>query len=249
MTPREATIQNLKNLKGQPLKEQLQYIFTSFRSTILVILAVLAIATSLIVNWAMQKDPALQLCCVDTVTDETVMNGYLQGFAQTQGIDSEKTPLQTKLMQFGQDVESDYNQYLALIAMQSEGLLDVLVADYEVALDFGYQGFLSDLTKTLTPQQLDALAPYLIYIDLALLEELDSFAGETPVFPDSAAPEKMEKPIPVAIKLQPEWSLTQTCYPTTYQNYALALFYNAGNMDNAQAFLQYILANTSAPKN
>ena len=242
MTPREATIQNLKSLKGQPLKEQLQYIFTSFRSTILVILAVLAIATSLIVHQVMQKDPALQLCCIDTITEEAVMDGYLQGFAEAQGIDAEKTPLQTKLVQFGQDLESDYNQYLALIAMQSEGLLDVLVADYEVAIDFGYQGFLSDLTQSLTPQQLDALAPYLIYIDLALLEQLDSFAGETPVFPDSAAPEKMEKPIPVAIKLLPEWGLTQTCYPGTYQNYALALFYNAGNKDNAQAFLQYILA-------
>ena len=241
MTPREATIQNLKALKDEPLKEQLHYIFSNFWKPILAVLFTLAVLTSLIVNWATQKPTVLTLCCINMISVDTDTDGYLQSFAEAQGIDTGKNAITIQSMYFDHGTESDYQYFQAFSAMQMAGALDVMVADHETIIDYAYLGYFSDLTETLTREQLEALAPYLLYMDLTFYENMDTYAEVAPVYPDPTKPEEMDRPVPVAVKLQAQWGFARAFYPHTYQKNSVALFVNAQNMANAEAFLQHIL--------
>lgn len=241
MTPREATIQNLKSLKGQPLKEQLRYIFTNFWIPIVAVSFVIVLLFSLVIHWATQKPTVLTLCCINMISEEADTDNYLQCFAQAQGIDTNKNTLMIHSMYFGHDAESDYQYFQAFTAMQMAGELDVMIADHETVIDYAYLGFFSDLTESLTQEQLQALSPHLLYMDLTFYENMDPYTEVTPIYPDPTKPEEMDRPVPVAIKLQPEWDFSKAYYPYTHHKNAIALFVNAKNMTNAEAFLQYIL--------
>lgn len=241
MTSREATLHYLKQLKGQPLKEQLSYILTNFWIPIVALFAAIVFLVSLVIHWTTQKPTVLTLCCINAIATEDDTDGYLQGFAQAQGIDTDRSVLRTEFIYLGQDSEAAYQYMQLFAAMQTVGDLDVAVAEYDIIIDYAYEDSFADLSEILTAAQLDALAPHLLYIDLSLLEKLEVYTEEAPTYPDPTKPEEMERPIPVAVKLQPDWGLSESCYPYTYQKNAVALFANAGNMANAQAFLQYIL--------
>ena len=241
MTSREATLHYLKQLKGQPLKEQLSYILTNFWIPIVALLAAIVFLVSLVVHWTTQNPTVLTLCCINAVATEDDTGGYLQGFAQAQGIDTDQSVLRTEFIYLGQDSEADYHYMQLFTAMQTVGDLDVAVAEYDIIIDYAYEDSFADLSEILTAAQLDALAPHFLYIDQSVLEIAMESPNALAEYPDPTKPEEMEQPIPVAIKLQPNWGLTESCYPYTYQINAVALFANAGNMANAQAFLQYIL--------
>lgn len=241
MTPREATLHHLKQLKGQPVKEQFSYILENFWLPIIAVLAAIVFLSSLVVHWATQKTNVLTLCCINAISSDEDTDAYLQRFATDQGIDPDQYTLRTERIYIGNDAETDYQYFQAFAAMQIAGDLDVAVAEYATIADFAYSGYFTDLTTALTQEQLTALSSYFLYIDQSLLEDAGNPTEEAPVYPDPTKPEEMEKPIPVAITLQPDWRFTTDCYPYTYEKSAIALFVNGNNADNATAFLQYIL--------
>ncbi len=241
MTPLEASIQNIKKMKGQPLKKQIEYIVTNFWLPIVVILVLIISAVSLAVHWATMKPTALSVCCVNIPSESGQLDGYLQDFAGAQGIDTQQYQLDSRQMYLGSDAEADYETVQVFNAMLAAGDMDVLVSDYETLISCAYQELCADLSQTLTQEQMDTLAPHFLYIDMAFLKTIDPFSQEEIQFPDPAKPEQMERPVPVAIMLQPEWEFTQACSPYAYKGFAVALFSNGKNAANGQAFLQYIL--------
>ncbi len=241
MTSREATIYYLKQLKGQPFKEQISYILTNFWIPIVAVLAVIAVLFSLIVHWTTHKPTALTLCCINAISEDQDTADYLQQFAKAHGINTDKYTLRTERFYFGHGADTDYQYFETFIIMQMAGDLDVAVAEDATVITYAYEGWFSDLTSILTQEQLVSLQPYFLYVDLSLLETKDELTEEAPVYPDPTKPEEMVQPIPVAIQLQPDWVFTSACYPHTYEKNAIALFANSKNRDNAEAFLQYIL--------
>ena len=85
-------------------------------------------------------------------------------------------------------------------------MLDFVVCDITSMENLAYSEFFVDLSTVLTKEQLDAYAPYLLYMDMAFLEDLkeivesENYDVEIEV-PDSTKPETMEKPIPVFINI------------------------------------------------
>lgn len=235
MTSREATIYHLKQLKGQPLKQQLSYIWDNFRIQILACLAVLLVLGSLITHWASLKTESMTLCCLNTVLDEDATSSYLQEFAQTQGIDGEKNPIIVEKIHLNGDAETSYMYLQKFFSLQMAGEFDLLITDYDNLLSTAYADSFLDLRQVLTDGQLEQLADSLLYIDLSVMDQ------ETTAYPDAYKPEEMEQPVPVAIQMQGDWELSQSCCPNSYEKNVVALFINGENMENAKAFIQYIL--------
>lgn len=241
MTSREAAIYNLKKLKGRPLKEKITYILTYFWAPITAVLATIVVLVSLIVHWASIKPTALILCCINSSGEQTAVDDYLQEFAQAQGIDTEAYELESNMMFLGMGEETSYQHAEIFSALLMSGNLDAIAADRDTVVRYAYQEAFMDVRELLTPEQLEALEPYFLYIDLSRLEEMDEFSEDGYDYPDPTKPEEMAQPVPVAITLQPEWDFTKACYPYTSGEDAVGLSAMPKNAENAQAFLQYIL--------
>lgn len=241
MTSREAAIHNLKKLKGQPLKKKITYILTYFWIPITAIIAALVLVVSLICHWASIKPVALVLCCINTSTDQAMVNDYLQEFAQSQGIDTEEYDLESHIMYIGMGGETSYQHAEIFSAMLMAGSLDVIAADRDTVVRYAYQEAFVDVRDMLTPEQVKELEPHFLYIDLSRLDEMDEFSEDGYDYPDPSKPEEMVQPVPVAIALQPEWEFTNACYPYIYSKAAVGISAAPKNAENAQAFLQYIL--------
>lgn len=241
MTSREAAIYQLKRLKGQPLKKKISYILTYFWIPITAVLAAVIFLVSLIMHWANLKPSALGVCCINSVADQAEVDRYLQGFAQAQGIDTEEYQMVSQMMFLGQGTEDDYQSAQVFSAMLIAGELDIVAADRDIIVRYAYQEAFVDVGELLTPEQMDVLTPYFLYIDLSHLDKVKDFSEEAYQYPDPTKPEQMEQPVPVAIILQPDWEFVKTCYPYTYGDDAVGLVANSNNGDNARAFLQYIL--------
>lgn len=243
MTSREAAIYQLKQLKGKPLKTKITHIITYFWVPIAAILAAIIFLISMIVHYANLKPTALSVCCLNTIADQTSVDGYLRQFAQDQGIDLEEFDVTARvdIAFFGTDAETDYQNAQVLAAMLMTGALDVMTADHATITGYSYQQAFIDLEELLTQEQMETLAPHFLYMDLSYLEEMETFSNEARQYPDPTKPEEMEQPVPIAIILQPDWEFASICYPYTYGYYAVGLVAGAQNAANAEAFLQYIL--------
>lgn len=241
MTSREATIYQLKKLRGQPLNKKITYILSNFWIPIVAILAAIVFVISMIVHWATLKPTALTLCCVNSVAEYTAVEDYMQGFAEIQGIDVEEYQLTADMLFLGQGTEEDYQSSQIFQAKLIAGNLDVVAADNDVIMSYAYQEAFVDLRELLTQEQMEVFAPYFLYMDRSRVQEMNTLSEEPRQIPDPTKPEEMAEPIPVAIALQPDWDFTQACYPYTYSGAAVGMISNSNNEANAKAFFKYIL--------
>jgi len=244
MTIRETAIYQLKKLKGQPLKKKLSYIGTYYGVPIAAVLAAIVIVISMIVHYHNIKPSALNVCCVNTMAEQESIESYLHGFAREQQIDLEEYEVtaRTGIGFSGINMEMDYRSSQLLLSMIVSGEIDVMAADRDTILTHCYQQACVDLTGVLTQEQMEALAPHLLYMDLEYVEKMASFTEDPTQYPDPSKPEDMAQPIPIAIAFQPEWEFAQIAYPHTYADSAIALITTGENRGSAEAFLQYILA-------
>ncbi len=241
MTSREATIHNLKKLKGQPLKNKIAYILSNFWIPIVAVLGAVVFVVSMIVGWANQRPTVFNLCCINSNADPETVQGYLQEFAKAQEIDTEENYVLADMIYLGQGTDADYQSAQIFSAKMIAGDLDVMTAHYATLISHAYQEAFVDLRELLTPEQMETLAPYLLYMDRSRVEEMNTFSDEPRQIPSPSKPEEMEQPIPVAIILQPDWEFTKACYPLFCGEDAVAVMANSNNAANAQAFLQFVL--------
>jgi len=128
-----------------------------------------------------------------------------------------------------------------LLGLLGSGATDIMTADTETMVRYAYQGAYVDLSQILEVQQLEQLAPYLIYIDEAYRETLEINPDVEPSYPDPLEPETMQHPIPVAIKMPQQWAFAQLSYGAIADNAAVGLVMMGENRETAVAFLEYLL--------
>jgi hypothetical protein len=97
------------------------------------------------------------------------------------------------------------------------------------------------MREVLTPEQQEKYAPFYLYMDLALAEKIREDYERVSEYPDPTKPEEMEKPVPVALKLPADGAFTTLCYLYTADQAAVSVVGNTKNLDNALAFLDYIM--------
>lgn len=145
--------------------------------------------------------------------------------------------------------EGNYYTIQALSTYVQEGLLDFVTGNQQNMVLLAYGDFFVDLSTVLSAEQMEQHAPYLRYMDMALLEEAQTMDnedmmaiinGETTEFPDCSKPETMEKPIPVFIDISGCQIIT-ALYPEGNEPLLFAVMQNAPNPDVITQWIYFIM--------
>ena len=247
MTIREAIKQQRKSIKNRSPKEQFSYFGEYYGiKTICLILAAVAVIAFL-VTLITKKDPGFSGVFFGAEPQPSA-ESYLAGFAGAAGIDLEKQEVSVQAspdIQMDQQITQDiYQSMEAFTAMVAAKTVDCFAGNTDLFLYYAYLGYAADLRTVLTPEELEQLSPYLHYIDGKLIEEQenadDGLATAFSRRSDSARPELMADPIPVAVSLSAATDAFQESYRFP-EGAVIGICAGSELPENALAFFRYCL--------
>ena len=243
MTSKEAMLYQLKRLKGKPLKQKLEHIITYFWRPILVVLALLIGMTSYIVHLVNMKDMGLAVICLNARPNSEATEQFLEDFAHYASIDTDtyRLTLEDKLMLSDDGSTGAYEANQVIMTRGSAKDLDVITGDVPSMKNYLYWDIFGDLREQLTPQQQEKYAEYFLYMDMAVLREMESSIDASPALPDPTKPELMAEPIPVALLIPQESHLLKLYYSGANAPICLGILGNTENMERVLSFLDYIM--------
>lgn len=233
-------------LKNGTLKEKISYFFCYYKWHVIIAIAVIAFAVSLIHQILTQKDNAFFAALINTIELEDAGN-YNQGFTEYAAIDTNEydTMFDTS-MRINPDPSSvdestmtSTQKVMVYLAAQE---IDVLAAGDIVMNSYAYNDSFYDLRELLTAEQITKYEPYFYYMDRAVAEERNAMDysdpdyATLPDYPDPRNPEAMRDPVPVGIYLDAADTLKENYYFLD-ENPILAV---AANTKHPETVLQYI---------
>ena len=236
----------LKALKG---RDRVQHLYQYYKWRILAILLCFAILLSAVVNAVVKKDYVLSGILLNYTEDVygDRLSALIDDFLDANDIDKKEYTLEliTSLSYLQDDAEFATDSYMAvenLTARIAGKMLDFVVCDLYSMENLAYSEFFADLSTVLTPEQMEAYAPHLLYMDLAFVEKLkeivdtENYDVEIQI-PDSRKPEMMEKPIPVFIDISGSDYLDPNKSKTT----VLAIAIDTPHKDMVRNFVDFIM--------
>ena len=248
MTVREAVRAQREAMKNRTLKENLSFLWDYYGLKAICLLIGLVLLISLIVSVTTQKETAF--CGVffgsSAPSEETE---YLRQFADAAGINTARSELTVQTfpdVDLHESITEEIYQYMQLFsAMVSAQMVDIIAADSDLFLYYGYAGYATDLRTVFTAEQLALLAPYVYYIDgeiLSLLETQYDSSFQLEEYPDPTKPEDMADPIPVAVSLRAASQSFQDTYGFIPEDVIIGVCANTEHPENVLAFLRYTLS-------
>ena len=239
----------LKALKG---KERLQHLFQYYKWRILAIFLCLVVLVSSVVNAVTKKDYVLSGILLN-YTAETLEDGLSKltsDFLSEQAINEKEYTIEliTSLSYLKDNAEFATDSYMTvenLTARIAGKLLDFVVCDRNSMENLAYSEFFVDLSTVLTKEQMEAYAPYLLYMDMAFVEKIKEIVESENYdveieLPDSKKPETMEKPIPVFINISGS-SYADAIYPGEKKDIVLAIAANAPHEEMLREFVDFLM--------
>ena len=246
MTTNEAARKHWLELKDKPLKEKVEHIVTYYGIVILTILAVVIFTVSYTIHLLTLKDSALNITCMGASVTQKEADDFANAFGEFAGIDLEQyeVDISTNLSSYLQGgSDKAYEAAEIMVALVASREVDALVSDKTTLLPYMYQRIFSDLTDILTPEQQARYRDCFLYADDSIIQELKdmSVVEELPQFPDPTKPELMERPVPVAVRIPEQTEFFDLCFSGMKDIAAYGIVINSENLDNALAFLDYIM--------
>lgn len=248
MTIRESISAQWKAIKNRTVKEKLSYLWDYYgiKAVSCLIAAVLLVA--FVINIATQKEYGYTGVFFGVLAQPEA-DRYLDDFALAVGMDTKKYAL---TVQSALDIRMDdkitdetYQAMQSFAAMVAANMVDNIAADEDLFLYYSYLGYTTDLRTVLSSQQLDALQPYLHYVDGKLLEQQENSEGGLSFAygdcPDPKKPEAMTDPIPVGIELSAATQAFRSSYTFSSDVPVLGICVSSANPGIALSFLQYAL--------
>ena len=129
-----------------------------------------------------------------------------------------------------------------LVEYDAKGIADFLLGEGEAMKNLAYSEFFADLRDLLTQEQLDTLEDKLLYVDMAVIRQLEQMAltqeyPEDFAFPDPKNPQDMEEPVPVLVDVTGH----ETLKPLFGDDAVLlAVAQNGGHRAAVKAFAEYL---------
>ncbi len=121
--------------------------------------------------------------------------------------------------------------------------LDFMIGDALSLSSIGYRNYFTDLRTILTEEQFQQYEPYMLYIDGAILDNMNSIEetmeGAVYTFPSASSPQEMETPIPVMIDISSCTKLAEI-YDDSITDLAFGIVCT-NNLEISLEFLNYIL--------
>lgn len=232
---------------GTP-KQKFMYFLDYYKWHVIIAVAVIGFAASMIYQSVTSKDTAFFAALVNAF-EMTSTEEYVQSFAEYAGIDTDEYDVMfdSSMHISNTDVTQDTiaaSQKLMVYIAASE--LDVILSDEATIEQYAYNDSFCDLREVLTQEQLEKYEPYLYYMDQAVAdaihaaqEEPDYDYNQTPSHPDPRKPEAMENPIPVGICLE-EASSLEDYYIFLYGDGVLAVPATAPHQDNVTKYIDFL---------
>lgn len=243
MTPKDAMIHQINNLQGKPLKQKCEHIFTYFGIPIVVILAVLVFVVSNVVSYSLKKETVLNITCINSLADTDHVQVYVSDFAKYAGIDLDNSEvnLLTNYYLTPSDPMASYDTAQVILAQIVARTIDIMAADTDTVMEYAYQEAFMDLRTVLSPEQQEKYAEHFLYMDYALLPEMQSLEKIPTAFPNPTEPTAMREPIPVALLLPSTGEFSNLCFANQFDGVAVGIIANAENLSNAILFVDYIM--------
>lgn len=124
----------------------------------------------------------------------------------------------------------------------ARGYADFLLGEGEAMKNLAYSEFFADLRDVLSQEQLEVLEDQLLYVDMAVIREMEQMAltqeyPEKFTLPDPADPQGMEEPVPVLVDVTGHETLKPLFGE---ENVLLAVAQNGGHRAAAKAFVEYL---------
>ncbi len=247
MTIKDARKEQRESIKNRSLKERFSYFWEYFgMKTIAAVLAVVVVI-AFIFTMATKKEYAFTGVFFGAQAQPHAEE-YVKEYANSTGIDLSKYKVTVNCnpdIRMDQQVTQEIHDYMQTFAsMVSTNSVDCYAGNEELFLYYAYLGYAADLRTVLTEQELAALAPYLRYIDNALIEKQErEDGGLTDAFfqrGDPTHPEQMEDPIPVGISLE----VAEASFLAHYrfcEDGVIGICATSSFPKNAQAFLRYCM--------
>lgn len=196
-----------EKMRERPLQERIQYFLNYYKWCVVAVVAVLAVIATILVGNLLKKEPVLNGVMLNssTATSESAFDDFSKRYLEETGLDSEEVEMSliSNMTYRPKDQENAEGNYAAvqMLAAQTAGaLLDFVIGDLSTIQNLGYSSFFADLSEVLTEEQMQHLAPYMCYIDIAVIEAIEKAvdAGNFELdikIPDCKKPEEMQKPM------------------------------------------------------
>lgn len=240
-------------MENGTLKQKIAYFFDYYTLHTFVIAAVLIFAISFIYQQVTKPDIVLNglLLNVLSFDEGDPVEDLRAGFMEYIDMDTKEydMSLNSSLMlnmgtasQQGQ--VSDYEAAQAMMVQCAAGSVDFISSPLTPILDYGYGELFVNLEDVLTEEELETYKPYLLYVDLAVIDKKNEAvdnnqnADKIPC-PDPTKPEEMEKPIPVFLDVT-SCEKMKNIYNYSPDTLAIAVAVNAPNPDRISDLLAYL---------
>ena len=240
-------------MENGTLKDKIAYFFDYYTLHTVVIAAVLIFAISFIYQQVTKPDIVLNglLLNVLSFDEGDPVEDLRTGFMEYIDLDTKEydMSLNSSLMinmgnasQQGQ--VSDYEASQAMMVQCAAGAVDFISSPLNAILNYGYGELFVNLENVLSEEDLEKYKPYLLYVDLAVIDQKneaidnDQNADEI-ACPDPTKPEEMEKPIPVFVDVT-KCEKMANIYSYSSDTLAMAVAVNAPNPDRISDFLAYL---------
>lgn len=209
MTIRETIKKQQNAMKNQPFKKRLAFFWEYYGIKTIAAVIALVVLLAFVISMITQKEYAFTGVFFG-VQSQSSADDYLNSFAQEANIDLKHYTLTVQEapeirmdQQISTEIYQSMETFTAMVAAQS---VSCFAGNSDLFLYYAYMGYAKDLRTVFTQDELQALAPYLYYVDGQLIEaQEDSNEGYAEAFwnrpDDPTKPELMTKPIPVGISL------------------------------------------------
>lgn len=209
MTIRETIKAQEKSIKNRTAKERFSFFWEYYAFKTFAALLALVLTVAFIISMVTQKQYAFTGVFFGAQSLPGAED-YLTDFAQTANIDLTDYTLTVQTnpdIRMDQQISTEIYQHMetfsAMVAGQS---VSCFAGNPDLFLYYAYLGYATDLRTVLSQQELDALTPYLYYVDMYLIqaqeEADDGYADAYMQRPDPTKPELMTDPVPVAVSLE-----------------------------------------------
>lgn len=209
MTVREAARYQRKQLKGKRLSVKVRYLLSYYRIPLLLTIMAVAVGCSVARSIRQTKPVLLNLYCLNAYSS-TDSDPLGELFAEHVGEKPEQKQIGIFCAPYqpeGHVSESALMQ--TFMTHLTAGEVDLIAGDRSAVSHLAANGCFCSLEEIITPEQMSALAPYLLYVDQDAIDR--AFEAESPDMSQIylGAPAAMEKPIPAVLILPQDAPLLQ----------------------------------------
>ncbi len=237
-------------LKNGTPKQKLQYFWDYYKWHVIGTVAAVAILISFIYQIVTRKDVMFYAAMVNVVPLETAEEfnaGYLE-FTGTDTSEFEAMFDNTMTINDNSMDEGTMSSVQKLAVYTAAGDLDVLITNADTFASYANNDQFHDLRDIFTPDQFDEYADLIYYVDWDMVElrdEMSSKLEDTSVleYPDPFAPDQMNRPVPVGIRIDGCEKFTSAYYVSGMEKgepSILGIYGNAGHLEDTLKFIEYI---------